>query len=100
MYNDVDMVWLADPFPYLEGEHDVYFMDDMAYVSLLIALSFKFANVNNNTLLVLSKPLRTGFSNIFSARLFGYISNYESNIFTFLISHPFVSGLLIVKSKS
>lgn len=67
MYNDVDMVWLADPFPYLEGEHDVYFMDDMAYVSLLIALSFKFANVNNNTLLVLSKPLRTGFSNIFSA---------------------------------
>ncbi|KAG1371101.1 UDP-D-xylose:L-fucose alpha-1,3-D-xylosyltransferase MGP4 [Cocos nucifera] len=30
MYNDVDMVWLADPFPYLEGNHDVYFTDDMA----------------------------------------------------------------------
>ncbi|RLM77910.1 hypothetical protein C2845_PM12G28520 [Panicum miliaceum] len=29
MYNDVDMVWLADPFPYLVGDHDVYFMDDM-----------------------------------------------------------------------
>lgn len=34
MYNDVDMVWLADPFPYLQGEHDVYFMDDMTAVSL------------------------------------------------------------------
>lgn len=33
MYNDVDMVWLADPFPYLEGKHDIYFMDDMAAVS-------------------------------------------------------------------
>ncbi|MBA0763488.1 hypothetical protein Gotri_012923 [Gossypium trilobum] len=30
MYNDVDMVWLRDPFPYLEGNHDVYFTDDMA----------------------------------------------------------------------
>ncbi|XP_051132591.1 UDP-D-xylose:L-fucose alpha-1,3-D-xylosyltransferase MGP4-like [Andrographis paniculata] len=35
MYNDVDMVWLADPFPYLVGEHDVYFTDDMAYVKPL-----------------------------------------------------------------
>lgn len=33
MYNDVDMVWLADPFPYLEGKHDVYFTDDMTQVS-------------------------------------------------------------------
>ncbi|KAL2478724.1 UDP-D-xylose:L-fucose alpha-1 [Forsythia ovata] len=35
MYNDVDMVWLANPFPYLQGEHDVYFMDDMAFVKPL-----------------------------------------------------------------
>ncbi|XP_075510788.1 UDP-D-xylose:L-fucose alpha-1,3-D-xylosyltransferase MGP4-like isoform X1 [Primulina tabacum] len=35
MYNDVDMVWLADPFPYLKGEHDVYFTDDMAHVKPL-----------------------------------------------------------------
>lgn len=35
MYNDVDMVWLADPFPYLEGNHDVYFTDDMAQVKPL-----------------------------------------------------------------
>ncbi|XAR63006.1 Fucosylgalactoside 3-alpha-galactosyltransferase [Bertholletia excelsa] len=35
MYNDVDMVWLADPFPYLEGKHDVYFTDDMAAVKPL-----------------------------------------------------------------
>lgn len=35
MYNDVDMVWLADPFPYLEGHHDVYFTDDMAIVKPL-----------------------------------------------------------------
>ncbi|KAJ7962489.1 Glycosyltransferase [Quillaja saponaria] len=34
MYNDVDMVWLADPFPLLQGNHDVYFTDDMAAVSL------------------------------------------------------------------
>lgn len=47
MYNDVDMVWLADPFPYLEGHHDVYFTDDMAPVcfiylpcSLLLAFGF------------------------------------------------------------
>ncbi|CAM0955734.1 unnamed protein product [Alopecurus aequalis] len=35
MYNDVDMVWLADPFPYLVGSHDVYFMDDMTDVKPL-----------------------------------------------------------------
>ncbi|TVU19208.1 hypothetical protein EJB05_35346, partial [Eragrostis curvula] len=35
MYNDVDMVWLADPFPYLVGDHDVYFMDDMTPVKPL-----------------------------------------------------------------
>ncbi|GAB2271773.1 UDP-D-xylose:L-fucose alpha-1,3-D-xylosyltransferase mgp4 [Dionaea muscipula] len=35
MYNDVDMVWLADPFPYLQGNHDVYFTDDMAVVKPL-----------------------------------------------------------------
>ncbi|XP_010456126.1 PREDICTED: UDP-D-xylose:L-fucose alpha-1,3-D-xylosyltransferase-like [Camelina sativa] len=29
MYNDVDMVWLQDPFQYLEGSHDAYFTDDM-----------------------------------------------------------------------
>ncbi|KAF5451686.1 hypothetical protein F2P56_026773 [Juglans regia] len=35
MYNDVDMVWLADPFFYLQGNHDVYFTDDMAAVKPL-----------------------------------------------------------------
>lgn len=35
MYNDVDMVWLQDPFPYFQGEHDVYFMDDMTPVKPL-----------------------------------------------------------------
>ncbi|KAJ7962490.1 Glycosyltransferase [Quillaja saponaria] len=35
MYNDVDMVWLADPFPYLLGIHDIYFTDDMAAVKPL-----------------------------------------------------------------
>ncbi|KAL2343603.1 hypothetical protein Fmac_004888 [Flemingia macrophylla] len=35
MYNDVDMVWLADPFPYLEGNHDVYFTDDMTAIKPL-----------------------------------------------------------------
>ncbi|KAL9228890.1 hypothetical protein vseg_004420 [Gypsophila vaccaria] len=35
MYNDVDMVWLKDPFPYLEGNHDIYFMDDVAAVKPL-----------------------------------------------------------------
>ncbi|MBA0763489.1 hypothetical protein Gotri_012923 [Gossypium trilobum] len=38
MYNDVDMVWLRDPFPYLEGNHDVYFTDDMAAVCMLTLL--------------------------------------------------------------
>lgn len=35
MYNDVDMVWLADPFPYLKGNHDVYFTDDMTAIKPL-----------------------------------------------------------------
>lgn len=39
MYNDVDMVWLADPFHYLEGNHDVYFTDDMAAVSSVDAFN-------------------------------------------------------------
>lgn len=36
MYNDVDMVWLADPFPYIVGDHDVYFMDDMTPVRAIV----------------------------------------------------------------
>ncbi|KAF8091977.1 hypothetical protein N665_0430s0014 [Sinapis alba] len=35
MYNDVDMVWLQDPFKYLQGSHDVYFMDDMTAIKPL-----------------------------------------------------------------
>ncbi|XP_074558428.1 UDP-D-xylose:L-fucose alpha-1,3-D-xylosyltransferase MGP4-like [Curcuma longa] len=35
MYNDVDMVWVADPFRYLEGNHDVYFADDEVAVKPL-----------------------------------------------------------------
>ena len=38
MYNDVDMVWLGDPFRYLEGNHDVYFTDDMTAVYMLTLL--------------------------------------------------------------
>ena len=32
LYNDVDMVWLADPFSYFNNKRDVYFTDDMAMV--------------------------------------------------------------------
>lgn len=32
LYNDVDMVWLADPFSYFKNERDVYITDDMAMV--------------------------------------------------------------------
>ncbi|KAJ6824129.1 UDP-D-xylose:L-fucose alpha-1,3-D-xylosyltransferase MGP4-like [Iris pallida] len=35
MYNDVDMVWLGDPFQYLKEKHDVYFTDDMTAVKPL-----------------------------------------------------------------
>ncbi|RLN08157.1 hypothetical protein C2845_PM11G24320 [Panicum miliaceum] len=35
IYNDVDMVWLADPFPYLVGDHEVYIMDHMTPVKPL-----------------------------------------------------------------
>ncbi|KAI9195377.1 hypothetical protein LWI28_014326 [Acer negundo] len=35
MYNDVDMVWLKDPFPYMKGNHDVYFSDDWTTVKPL-----------------------------------------------------------------
>lgn len=32
MYNDNDMVWLGDPFPFFKGDYDVYFTDDMTVV--------------------------------------------------------------------
>ncbi|CAG7881802.1 unnamed protein product, partial [Brassica rapa] len=35
MYNDVDMVWLQDPFQYLEGSHDAYFTDDRTTIKPL-----------------------------------------------------------------
>ncbi|KAF2584447.1 hypothetical protein F2Q70_00036317 [Brassica cretica] len=35
MYNDVDMVWLQDPFQYLDGSHDAYFMDDLTEIKPL-----------------------------------------------------------------
>ncbi|KAH9732429.1 UDP-D-xylose:L-fucose alpha-1,3-D-xylosyltransferase MGP4 [Citrus sinensis] len=41
MYNDVDMVWLKDPFPYLQGDHDVYFTDDMAAVRTLYSMTLE-----------------------------------------------------------
>lgn len=30
LYNDVDMVWLADPFSYFKNNREVYIIDDMA----------------------------------------------------------------------
>lgn len=38
LYNDVDMVWLADPFSYFENKRDVYITDDMAVVFLSTSL--------------------------------------------------------------
>ncbi|EOA20914.1 hypothetical protein CARUB_v10001249mg [Capsella rubella] len=35
MYNDVDMVWLKDPFQYFVGKHEAYFMDDMTAIKPL-----------------------------------------------------------------
>ncbi|KAG0564646.1 hypothetical protein KC19_8G127900 [Ceratodon purpureus] len=32
LYNDVDMVWLADPFSYFKNKRDVYITDDMAMI--------------------------------------------------------------------
>jgi rhamnogalacturonan II specific xylosyltransferase len=34
LYNDVDLVWLADPFPLFEGHHDIFLSDDLAEVFL------------------------------------------------------------------
>eukprot|EP01018_Ginkgo_biloba_P015388 Gb_29454 [translate_table: standard] len=38
MYNDVDMVWLADPFPFFKGHYDIYFTDDMTMVNFCFKL--------------------------------------------------------------
>lgn len=35
LYNDVDLVWLKDPFRYFKGNYDIYFTDDMAKVKPL-----------------------------------------------------------------
>eukprot|EP00249_Psilotum_nudum_P015071 c25151_g1_i2 orf=795-1886(-) len=32
LYNDVDMVWLKDPFPFFKGNYDIYLTDDMVDV--------------------------------------------------------------------
>ncbi|XP_074559546.1 UDP-D-xylose:L-fucose alpha-1,3-D-xylosyltransferase 1-like [Curcuma longa] len=58
MYNDVDMVWVADPFSYLEGDHDVYFADDMFTVKPL--------NHSHN----LPPPENNGQTNICSCMIF------------------------------
>ncbi len=34
LYNDVGLVWLADPFPLFEGHHDIFLSDDLAVVIL------------------------------------------------------------------
>jgi hypothetical protein len=34
LYNDVGMVWLADPFPLFEGHHDIFRSGDLAVVIL------------------------------------------------------------------
>ncbi|KAG6499936.1 UDP-D-xylose:L-fucose alpha-1,3-D-xylosyltransferase-like [Zingiber officinale] len=58
MYNDVDMVWVADPFRYLDGDHDVYFADDMFAVKPL--------NHSHN----LPPPENDGQTNICSCMIF------------------------------
>ena len=45
MYNGIDTVWLANPFSYLQGCHNVYFTDDMVAVStptLLLAYAVSY----------------------------------------------------------
>ncbi|KFK27221.1 hypothetical protein AALP_AA8G353300 [Arabis alpina] len=58
MYNDIDMVWLQDPFQYLEGSHDVYFTDDKTEI--------KHLNHSHN----FSIPEQNGWSYICSCMLF------------------------------
>lgn len=55
LYNDVDMVWLEDPFPYFKGNHDVYFTDDMTLVSSTFLASIFILNVLH-TLQLTEKP--------------------------------------------
>ena len=63
MYNDVDMVWLADPFPYLQGSHDVYFTDDMAAVSTpTLLLAFAVCHLWKIVPSVAYKPPKTLYS--------------------------------------
>ncbi|XP_047335623.1 UDP-D-xylose:L-fucose alpha-1,3-D-xylosyltransferase MGP4-like [Impatiens glandulifera] len=62
MYNDVDLVWVEDPFPYFQENHDIYFSDDTDQVlifyssSTFIFISFKLALLNL-LLLMQVKPL-------------------------------------------
>ncbi|CAN6853055.1 unnamed protein product [Brassica oleracea] len=58
MYNDVDMVWLQDPFQYLEGSHDAYFADDRTTI--------KYLNQSH----VLPPPDRNGVTYICSCMIF------------------------------
>ncbi|KAE8679542.1 UDP-D-xylose:L-fucose alpha-1,3-D-xylosyltransferase 1 [Hibiscus syriacus] len=55
MYNDVDMVWLEDPFPYMEGNHDVYFTDDMTAGRPYICSCMIFLRATDGAKLVMNK---------------------------------------------
>ncbi|CAH2072072.1 unnamed protein product [Thlaspi arvense] len=55
MYNDVDMVWLQDPFPYLESSHDVYFTDDKTAETSNICSCTIFLRPTNGSKLLMKK---------------------------------------------
>eukprot|EP01032_Pedospumella_encystans_P023021 gene23021-26075_t len=69
MFQDVDLVWLKDPFPYFaERSEDILFMDDGArtprYTPFFVNSGFYFVKYNERTLYMFEKMMKCGASEI------------------------------------
>ena len=94
LFQDVDLVWLINPFKYLEGlDHDIIFMDDGArtprYTPFFTNSGFYFIKYNQRTLYFQEKMMKCGPSEI------GLTHSHQSVLIRHLAESVHLFGLKV-----
>jgi len=94
LFQDVDLVWIADPIPYLRSlDYDVSFMDDGArtprYTPFFVNSGFYYMKHNARTLFFMEKMMKCSASEI------GYTHSHQSVLTRHIAEVHHLAGLKV-----
>ncbi len=58
LFNDVDIVWLGDPFPHLEGDYDVFLEEDQHDQKTVFSAGFVFYRATDPSLVLIKELIQ------------------------------------------